>query len=106
MFRKYTAAEKNALLRAHWLQTKELGKTRFIWRQVLFSLLSWLTLMPALYWLEGHQLYSSVRSEIFAGLIMPPIFLLGGYLEGLWRWTDLEKKYPADSLPPWEQRLQ
>jgi hypothetical protein len=100
--RKYTAAETNALMRAQWLQTRELGRTRFIRRQMLFTLLFWLTLMPALYWLGGHQPYSSVWSEIIADLILLPILLLGGYLEGRWRWTDLEKKYPADRLPPWE----
>jgi hypothetical protein len=26
--------------------------------------------------------------------IMLPIFLLGAYLTGLWKWKDLEKKYP------------
>jgi hypothetical protein len=27
-------------------------------------------------------------------LIMLPIFLLGGYLAGSWKWKDLEKRFP------------
>ena len=35
-------------------------------------------------------------------LILLPVFLLGGYLEGKWRWQDFEKKYSEDRLPPSE----
>ena len=38
----------------------------------------------------------------FSSLITLPIFLVGGYLGGRWKWIDLDKKYPEDSLPPWE----
>jgi hypothetical protein len=48
----------------------------------------------------------SVRLMLFeywtARFIMLAIFLLGGYLTGRWRWTDFEKKYPENSLPPWK----
>jgi hypothetical protein len=43
-----------------------------------------------------------VRSALFTGLIILPIFLLGGYLTGSWKLKDLEKKYPENSLPPFE----
>ena len=44
----------------------------------------------------------SVKTDFLISLIMLPIFLLGGYLTAHWQWQDLQKKYPEDSLPPWE----
>lgn len=35
-------------------------------------------------------------------LVLFPVFLLGGYLEGKWRWQDFEKKYSEVRLPPSE----
>jgi len=67
---------------------------------MLGSLALWLILMPTLEVFAVHV--SSVRLIVFTSFIMHPIFLIGGYLEGRWRWTDLEQKYPEDSLPPWE----
>ena len=87
-------------MRAYWLQTKEQGRTRFIRREVLGSVLFWLVLMPVLD-LFGTQ-SSPWRFTALVNFIILPIFVLGGYLEGRWRWADLEKKYPDDSLPPWE----
>ena len=102
MFKRYSTAEKNAAMRDYCLRTKEQGKGRFIWREVLASVLFWLILTPALYIFEDRTPYWSVRSMVFADLTLLPIFLLGGYLTGRWRWNDLEKKYPNDSLPHWE----
>jgi hypothetical protein len=100
VFERLTAGEKNAKIREYWLRTKEQGKSRFIWRQMLASLLLWLLLTPTV---EVFAVpVSSVRLIVFTSLITLPIFLLGGYLEGRWKWTDLEKKYPAETLPPWE----
>jgi hypothetical protein len=31
--------------------------------------------------------------DIFIYLIMLPIWLVGGYLNGVWRWKELAKKY-------------
>ena len=87
-------------MRAYWLQTKEQGRTRFIRLEVLRSVLFWLVLMPVL------DLFGTPRSPwrftVLVNLITLPIFVLGGYLEGRWRWADLEKKYPDDNLPHWE----
>jgi hypothetical protein len=35
-----------------------------------------------------------VWSVALTALVMLPVFLLGGYLSGNWKWSDLEKKYP------------
>jgi hypothetical protein len=94
VFKKHTAAERNAVMRTHWLRTKERGRARFIRREVLNSVLFWLILMPLLDLFGDHR-HSTVRSIVFANLIVLPILLLGGYLEGHWRWNDLEKKYPV-----------
>jgi hypothetical protein len=40
--------------------------------------------------------------NIVIDLILLPVCLLGGYLEAKWRWKDLGKKYPADTLPSGE----
>jgi len=88
-------------MREHWLRTKQLGKARFVRGQVLYSFVFWLILTTALDVLGGHRPYAS-RSSTIVNLIVLLIFLLGGYLEGRWKWTDFERKYPEGSLPPWE----
>jgi hypothetical protein len=88
-------------MREYWLQTKEQGRARFIRREVLGGLSFWSILVPAVQ-VFAHYGHPSMRSIIIGSLIMLPIFLLGGYLTGRWRWSDFEKKYPKDSLPPWE----
>jgi hypothetical protein len=100
MFKRFTTGQRNALLRAHWLRTKAQGRTRFIRREVVFSFLFWLTLTPAVEVFAVRV--SSVRLIAFSSLLTLPIFLVGGYLGGRWKWIDLEKKYPEDSLPSWE----
>jgi hypothetical protein len=93
MFKKRAPAERNAAIRDHELRTMEQGRTRLISREVIGSLISWAILTPALY-LFGNHSHSYVRSMIFADLFVLPIFVLGGYLTGRWKWIDLEKKYP------------
>jgi hypothetical protein len=39
--------------------------------------------------------------NIVIDLVLLPVCLLGGYLEGKWRWQDFEKKYAEDRLPSW-----
>ncbi len=89
-----------SLERQYWLRIKARGKRRFIWREVLFSLLICVVVVVGVPALEGHPRSFSVQSAILA--VMLPICLLGGYLTGRWRWKELEKRYPGDSLPPWE----
>jgi hypothetical protein len=88
--------------RSYWLQTKQRGRTRFVWREVRASLLFWLILMPALDALVDHPPFRSFRLMVLIDLMMIPIFVIGGYLERRWKWNNLEKKYPDGSLPPWE----
>jgi membrane protein DedA with SNARE-associated domain len=97
MLRSYASAE-----RKYWPQTKRRGKNRFIWREVLGGLLIWLIVIPVVEMLGERPHSFSVASTVLIGLITLPISLLGGYLAGIWRWKDREKKYPEDSLPPWE----
>lgn len=89
MFKSHAETE-----RKHWLDSKARGKNRFIWREgVLPTLLTWLIIVPVVEF--GDHLHSfSVRTTVFIGLITLPIMLLGGYLQGRWRWKDLKKKYP------------
>jgi len=81
--------------------TKAAGRNRFIWRQMLFSLAFWLILMPLLDLLAFRTNPLSVQNVVI-DLVLLPVCLLGGYLEGKWRWQDLEKKYPVDTLPSGE----
>jgi hypothetical protein len=97
MFKTEGAAERTA-----WLQTKQLGKARFIRREVLYSFVFWLIVMPGLDLVINRYSHLSVSTTIFANLVVLPICLLDGYLNGHWKWADLEKKYPEGSLPPWE----
>jgi hypothetical protein len=78
--------------------SKAAGRSRFIWRQMLDSLAFWLILMPLLDLLAFKTDPLSVQNVVI-DLILLPVCLLGGYLKGKWRWQDLEKKYPADTLP-------
>jgi hypothetical protein len=110
MFKRHSEAEINRLMRESWLQTKARGKNRFILREMLASLPIWLVAVFAVPAIEASASHAPfwVRSiwfgrwTVFGDLILLAIFLLGGYLTGRWRWTDLEKKYPENNLPPWK----
>lgn len=110
MFNRHTEAEIAELERKSWLQSKARGKGRFIWGKMLASLPVWLIVVFVVPAIEAFANRSpfSVRSmlsghwTVFINLILLAIFLLGGYLTGLWRWTDCVKKYHENSLPPWK----
>jgi hypothetical protein len=87
--------------RKYRLQTKARGKRWFLWREVIGSLLFWLIIEPAVEAFGGHAHPFSV-GFFFIWLVLLPIFVLGGYLTGSWRWNDFERKYLEDGLPPWE----
>jgi hypothetical protein len=89
----FSQARINNLQRKHWLDAKACGKTRFIWREEIGSILIWLIVLPAVQVFGNHGRLFSLQ---FVGiwLIMLPIFLLSGYLTGSWKWKDLERKYP------------
>ena len=93
MFKSHSQAQTNQVQRKDWLAAKARGKTRFIWREAIGSILIWLVVLPALHVLEyhGHLFFPQF---LVIWLMMLPICLLGGYLTGRWRWKDFEKKYP------------
>jgi hypothetical protein len=71
---------------------KGAGKKRFVGREATGSILIWFIVLPAVEVFVDHgRLFSLHFLNIW--LIMLPIFLLGGYLNGSWKWKDLEKKY-------------
>ena len=90
---KDSPAQINLGQRKNWLECKARGKTRFICREAIGSILIWLIVLPAVQVFEYHgHLFSPQFLVVW--FITLPIFLSGGYLTGSWRWKDLEKKYP------------
>ena len=87
-YRKYNQAE-----REYWAQTKAQGKRRFILREMVFNIILWLVVTAVVGFIDRSRL-SSARSIASTGIVMLPIFLLGGYLSGRWKWSDFERKYP------------
>jgi hypothetical protein len=62
------------------------GKSRFIRREVGFSVVFFATLLSFLYFFSGKT-----RSGIIACLLVLPIGILGGYLHAIWKWQDITK---------------
>ena len=88
MFKRNAEAEKQ-----YWLQTRERGKNRFIWREVSGTVLVCVIAVFATE-LLGHPTNPfSWRSTFVLILLVLPIAALGGYLSGNWKWKQLEKKY-------------
>jgi len=93
MFKSFSHEQRTEAGRKYWVTAKALGRTRFIWRDAIGTILIWLFVVPAVWVFGNHgQLFSLEFVVIW--LIMLPIFLVGGYLTGSWRWKDFEKKYP------------
>jgi len=87
MFKRHTDWE-----RRYWLAVKARGRMRFIWRdKVLESLFMWFVVTLGLALFVDRHSFS--ERDVFIYLIMLPIWLLGGYLNGVWRWKELDKKY-------------
>lgn len=88
MFKRHANTE-----RQYWFHAKARGRRKFIWREgLLFALVLWLVLVPALALFGDHPF--SAHRTVFIGLILLPLFLLWRCLNGIWRWKDLDKKYP------------
>jgi hypothetical protein len=102
MLKKHTTAERNALLREHWLRIRRQGKARFILREALGSFLIVAAAILGVELSESHTHPLSMQTVFFACAIMLPVCLLGAYLAGKWRWQDFEKRDPENKLPPWE----
>ncbi len=84
MLQSYTEAE-----RQDWFKVKVRGRNRFIWRKGVLP-----TFLTCLIVALGLELSGILRFHSPLHLIILPIVLLGGYLEGSWKWKDFEKKYP------------
>src|SRR5215469_14401541 len=93
MFGDHSQAQINEAQKQHWLAAKGRGKTRFICREAIKTILIWLIVLPAVQVFQYHGRWFSPQFFLI-WFILLPIFLLGGYLTGTWRWKDLEKKYP------------
>ena len=111
MFWRQNEAKINRLKREYWLQCKVRGRARFIWVEgVVPSLLTFCVVVFVVPAFEAFANRSpiSLRSmmsgpwTVLIDLPLLAICLLGGYLTGRWRWADFQKKYPENSLPPWE----
>jgi hypothetical protein len=88
MSRNYAAAE-----RRYWLQARARGKNRFVLREILTNVFICLvvSLVVDIFEYHWHLSVSSVLRDL--PVIILPIGLLGGYLSGIWRWRDFEKKH-------------
>lgn len=86
MFRRNPELEQE-----HAVRMMARGKDAFIWRQGIFPTLvnGYLVVLVLQFWPER----SSLLEALIIASIMLPIFLVGGYLKGRWKWEDLEKKY-------------
>jgi len=90
MFGRYSEAE-----RRDWLQAKARGRSHFIWwRAILPTLLTCFVVVPVVTLFGDDKSSFSVRATVLSSLVVLLIGLVGGYLEGVWKWRDLEKKYP------------
>jgi hypothetical protein len=78
MFKSYSQAQINEAQRKRWLDAKARGKTRFIWREAIGSILIWLIVLPAVQVFGNHGHLLSLQFAVI-WLIMLPIFLLGGF---------------------------
>ena len=78
MFKSFSHAQINEAQRKYWLDAKAGGKTRFVWREAIGSILIWLIVLPAVQVLGNHGHFFSLQFVVI-WLIMLPIFLLGGY---------------------------
>ena len=85
--------------RKQWLEAKAGGKTRFLGRGVVGSLVNGLAVLLGLALLDRSHTF---RENISPDLVVLLMFLLGGYLTALWQWHDFEERFPENRLPPWE----
>ena len=73
-----------------WVRDKQAGRRRFIFREILRSLLLWLGIGIVLPLADRSH---SWRYDFSVGLAIIPVFVLGGFLTGKWRWKELIEKY-------------
>jgi len=80
------AAEIERLIRARDIEG---GRGRFIRRSLLEGLLPWAAWSVAIFAFKVFLF--SWPEVIWTGSIVFPIWMLGAYLNGRWRWNDLMK---------------
>lgn len=94
MFKRHSKADIAEAERQDWLRVRAGGRSRFIWRnQVPASLFVWFFVMLGLELLGDTSHRFSAYTFVLTCLITLPLVLLGGYLTGRWRWTELDKKF-------------
>ena len=94
MFKRHAEVDIAERTRQHSLQVIAGGRRRFIWRdQVPQSLIVGLVVTLGLALLGDSAHPFSMQRLVLIGSVTVPLFMLGGYLTGKWRWTELEKKY-------------
>jgi hypothetical protein len=76
-----------------WFRAKARGKSRFILKRgILPTFVIGLVVLAVVERFGDRRSPFSLDSAVI-DLIMLPVFLIGGYLEGKWKWKDLQKKY-------------
>ena len=66
------------------------GRARFIRRELVGQLVMFVALMIGLYALDA--LHREARNTFFAVAILLPVWILGGYLQAIWKWKDILRK--------------
>ena len=82
-----------ALERTNWEYIKARGKRRFVRQEILFTTLLGFGVTLIVQLVDHGTRAFSLRETITLGLMVLPIWLLGGYLSAVWKWRGFEKKY-------------
>jgi hypothetical protein len=87
-----TAEKVEAKERERWLRAKAKGRQRFIWRSGVlgWGLVTFLIWMPLLLWSTRQLNWSDALHRSAVSL---PIWLLGGYIYGIFAWKRMSGKY-------------
>lgn len=81
--------------RTRWLKIKERGKLRLILSQVLknLAMVTVVVIGIRVFGASGSPL--SAALIIYSSIFLVPLLVLGGYLQGNWKWKEMEKKFPG-----------
>jgi len=80
--------------RAHWVQVKAKGRSRFILRNFVGSLGVWLGAVAVAQMAGGLRGKHDVRAIAIVAICLLLIAVLGAYLNANWKWKDLAAKFP------------
>ena len=87
MLGRYAEAE-----RQFWVRAKTGGRKLFIRRRLLRAFVAWLAWLLLMFLFKVYLF--SAREVLVVGLTCLPLWMLGAYFSGRWRWKVLDKKYP------------